>query len=224
MINDHIREKIQNSIVINYPYPHMIIDNILTDEFAEKLHEELMLIEMNESPDNDFSSNYGKKMEYKREIPSAQKYNQIREILSGSELSDCIAEKFNLSKLEGDPSFDGGGYVISPKNSFLRYHADFNFSSKVNKYRIVNLILYMNRDYSSKDGGCLHLLDYESKTVESEVKPIFNRAVIFLTNEKTVHGVNRNNGEFQRRSFNTYFYSETPLLEGEITPHKTLWV
>jgi Rps23 Pro-64 3,4-dihydroxylase Tpa1-like proline 4-hydroxylase len=224
MINEYINNQIKATKIENYPYTHMVIDNFLPPNFAENLHLELMQIEESENPDNNFVSDYGKKKEYKRSIDYAHSYNQLMKILSGNELANCISEKLNLATLYPDPYFDGGGYTVSPKNSFLRYHTDFNFSSKTNKYRIVNLILYMNREYQKGNGGCLHLLDYESKTVEREIEPIFNRGFIFLTNEKTIHGVNRNNEEFQRRSFNTYFYSDLPLLESETIPHKTIWL
>jgi Rps23 Pro-64 3,4-dihydroxylase Tpa1-like proline 4-hydroxylase len=176
-----------------------------------------------------FESEHGSKKEWKVEegIVDSQyrPFQKLMNFLSSDDCAKAIANVFNLNfELEGDSTFDGGGFVISPPGSFLGYHADFNFSSQVKKYRVANILLYMNENYSSNLGGNLHLLDSHSLTVEKSVEPIENRALIFLTTDKTPHGVSKNLQSFSRKSFNAYFYADNNPEDTDSNPHRTLWI
>jgi len=217
-----IIEKIKNSNFSQYPFDNLVIDSFLPADFADKLYQDFTNLETLEF-DNIFKSNYGEKKEIKSKKIGFDTYNDFIDLISDDELLSEVSKKFNTDRLFPDEAFDGGGYVISPTNSFLSYHADFNFSNKIQKYRTINLIIYFNKNYESEFGGKLHLLDPLSKTVETEIEPIFNRAVLFKTNENTPHGVSRNREDFERRSFNCYFYTNSSD-NGNSQPHKTLWI
>lgn len=221
---DFIKTKIQEGVLNKYPYEHLIIDNFLPFEFANDLYKELINIEKLNA-DNEFISDNGIKREFKQKKNCFDKYNAIIDLFGSNDLTNIIEKKFNLDLglLSGDNSFDGGGYVISPPNSYLKYHIDFNFSNKIKKYRILNLILYMNLNYDN-NGGELHLLNSKTKTVEAIAQPLFNRAVLFLTNKNTPHGVNINREGFYRRSINVYYYSDKPINSENEEPHKTIWL
>jgi len=218
-----LQDKIRTSLVNNKPFDHVVIDNFFSDEVSEKIYSDLMVVE-NLNPDNIFKSNNGCKKEYKSKIPNLFYFNFLLDIFSSQNLNTQIKSLLNTDELFSDATFEGGGYVISPSNSFLRYHCDFNYSKNVKMYRAVNLILYLNKDYSSSYGGNLHLLDNESRTVEKIVEPKFNRIAIFKTSEATPHGVSKNNENFQRRSFNCYFYSKQPIIKNNGDIHKTIWL
>jgi Rps23 Pro-64 3,4-dihydroxylase Tpa1-like proline 4-hydroxylase len=223
-IINYIEERINTSIIEDSPFKHILIHDFLPLEFAEKSYIDLLQVEKLE-PDNSFISDNGLKREYKTHKTDMKEYNMLMDLFSKEYLLPIIESKFGLNagSLYSDSSYDGGGYVISPSKTYLRYHVDFNFSSKLNKYRCVNMILYMNKNYKDEYGGQLHLLDNSTKTVEKTVKPEFNTAVIFLTNSNTPRGVSINNN-FERRSINVYYYSDEPLIESDCVPHKTIWL
>lgn len=226
--SSNLSSQIQNSELEQYPFKHVIIRDFLPKTFVNSLLNELHLLEDSEPPTKKYSSEHGEKREWKL-FP--EKFSHLRfwmNYLQSTELISTLAQKFDLPKdapLSPDHTYDGGGYVISPPGAFLGYHADFNFSSAVNKYRVLNVLYYVNTNYESNMGGHLHLLDSDSKTVESIVEPRLNTFLAFLTDDISFHGVSKNSQTFSRRSFNIYYYSEKPLsLYQSLDPHKTLWV
>lgn len=224
-ILNHIFSRIQESPLQSEPFSHVHIEQFLPNDFANEAYADLLQVE-NSEPDNHFISANGIKREYKQPRDNHPAYNQLMSLFSTSILLPSIESKFGLldGSLHADPSYDGGGYVISPANTHLRYHADFNFSSKIDKYRVLNIILYMNKGYLPSYGGQLHLLDHNTMTVEKAINPVFNSAVIFITNKSTPHGVSINRNGFERRSINAYFYSNNPIKEDQRIPHKTIWI
>jgi Rps23 Pro-64 3,4-dihydroxylase Tpa1-like proline 4-hydroxylase len=139
-----------------------------------------------------------------------------------------LQKKFKISEdviITPDASYDGGGYVVSPPGSFLGYHADFNFSSKASKYRVINNLFYMNPNYTDNLGGQLHLLDSNSKTVEKFVAPSQNTILGFFTDDTSFHGVSLNKENFFRRSFNLYYCYDKPISSNQaVQPHRTIWM
>ena len=162
-----IIEKIKTSTTEHYPFPHFLIDNLLDRYFLSEVFNDLNLLEAT-LPTNIFKSEFGIKKEWKYFPEHLANLNQLLNVLSDNEFIESLKEKFNINKnikIYPDLTYDGGGYVYSPPGSFLGYHADFNFSSKTNKYRVLNILIYMNEDYQDSQGGALHLLDAKSKTV-----------------------------------------------------------
>jgi Rps23 Pro-64 3,4-dihydroxylase Tpa1-like proline 4-hydroxylase len=180
------------------------------------------------APTSIFKSNFGEKKEWKEFPTELVHLTGLLDYLSGSEFIESLRTKFDIPKeikLYPDDSYDGGGYVISPPGSYLGYHADFNFSSHARKYRVLNVLIYMNEEYHRNQGGLLHLLDPDSKTVEAEVMPEANTMLAFFTDDISFHGVSRNNHNFFRRSFNLYYYADQPISTNQGSdPHKTIWL
>lgn len=224
MINlDSTKQKIAQSKINEQPFEYIVIDNFLDipdpEEFYKGLQQNQQLTENQLYNTQENGS--------KRQFTASNGNPFLQELLdvfSNDDLAQSIADRFGFDqKLYPDTTFEGGGLTFSPPGTFLRYHGDFNFSSRAQKYRVINAILYLNHGYKTGDGGQLHLVDPHSDTVERIVEPVFNRCVIFKTSKDTPHGVNRNGENFTRVSFNSYFYADRPLLEEQSQPHRTLW-
>jgi hypothetical protein len=122
-----------------------------------------------------------------------------------------------------DPEFFGGGIHLGGKDSFLDMHVDFNYHPlHRNWFRNLNILLYLNPGWKREFGGQLKLK--HARTLKTaEVEPLFNRCVIMLTRDYTMHGYDRirfPEGEF-RRSIATYAYSLDPLPGKE---RSTRWI
>ncbi|WP_199553924.1 2OG-Fe(II) oxygenase [Sandaracinobacteroides hominis] len=151
--------------------------------------------------------------------------------LMGKLHTELLSARFQawLSHVTGidlfvDPDFVGGGLHSGGVGSFLDMHADFNVHpGRKDWLREINILLYLNHGWQPDWGGCLKLLDAESGETR-EIEPIFNRCVLMLTKEHTLHGydpISFPPGRF-RRSIAGYAYS--PITDGmEITPHSTMW-
>ena len=114
------------------------------------------------------------------------------------------------------------GFTFANKGDFLKPHIDFSYNNKLNKYRYINLLLYFNDKWLSKDGGLLSFYKKNSKNKVKTIIPIGNRIVIFTTNKFTIHGFNKVKTNRTRKALNFYYYVNENL--NKVSPHKTIWL
>ncbi|MEO5668895.1 MAG: 2OG-Fe(II) oxygenase [Bdellovibrionota bacterium] len=88
---------------------------------------------------------------------------------------------FNRSLYLGISSIEGH-YASFPKGGFYKRHLD---CFQRNDDRVVSVIIYLNRDWKSSDGGRLRVYDQESYT---DVDPVGGTLVCFMSRE-TEHEV-----------------------------------
>jgi hypothetical protein len=131
-----------------------------------------------------------------------------------------------IDNLLPDPYFTGGGLHLSSRGSFLKIHADFNWHHKLQAHRRVNVLFYLNEGWLEEWGGALEFWDKNISQAVTFYYPIFNRAIIFNTNEDSNHGHPHPlacPANIYRRSLNLYYYT-TRRDEAEIhEPHFTLY-
>ncbi len=88
-----------------------------------------------------------------------------------------------------DDSLEGGGLHQSARGGFLNIHADFTVHPhKKNWKRRVNVLVYLNKNWKEEYNGHLELWRSDMKNCEVKILPIFNRCVIFNTDENSFHG------------------------------------
>ena len=145
--------------------------------------------------------------------------NLIKEINSRKFIK--ILEKiFKIKKLYPDKSKLFSGLSVSNKGARLVEHVDFNYNKKIKKFRYLNLLLYLNKNYKSKNGGIFFIKNYNSKK-KIKIQPTLNKTVIFHTNSKTPHGFTKINSK-QRVSLNMYYYTNKNYSLSK-QKHITLW-
>lgn len=214
MINfEKIEKEIENlrgCFLKNKPFPHIVIDEFCDQEkisLALESFPDPNKENINKSRDYIFAKNKFEKSEFKNVSP------ELAEIYS-----DLISTRFRdiLKSITGeevfiDEKFHGGGLHQGGKGSFLDMHADFNFHPKnQNWFRNVNILIYMNKDWCPEYGGELRLR-HKITGDSGFVNPVFNRCVIMLTRDYTLHGYNKISfpeGTF-RRSIAAYAYTLT---------------
>jgi Rps23 Pro-64 3,4-dihydroxylase Tpa1-like proline 4-hydroxylase len=152
----------------------------------------------------------------------------LQEVVDRVNSRECIAYLERLTgidRLIADPSLMGGGLNAVAEGDFLRVHADFNFNNDLKAYRVINALIYLNKDWDDAYGGGLELWDYDSGELAKTITPLFNRVVVFTTTSRSRHGyppVRAPHGRV-RKSLNFYFYRMKPLPDVQSQPHKTLW-
>ena len=111
-------------------------------------------------------------------------------------------------------------------------HIDCNYHFDLKHHRRLNLIAYLNKDWTNAMGGNIELhsnpLDWWNNQV-IEYLAGFNNAVIFETGENTWHGFKKitipeNHVEKSRKSLAHYFYSKNRPLSDIAPRHGTWWV
>lgn len=96
-----------------------------------------------------------------------------------------------LTGIEGllpDPYLWGGGFHQIKPGGFLKVHADFNKHPVLNLDRRLNLLVYLNEDWSEAYGGNFELWNKDMSSCEVRLQPLFNRMVIFNTTDTSFHG------------------------------------
>ncbi len=92
--------------------------------------------------------------------------------------------------------------------------------------------LYLNKEWEEAWGGAIELhSDPRNAAVDETASflPLFNRAVIFETNEYSWHGFKRislppDKEHLSRKSFSIYLYTKDRPVEEVVAPHTTFYV
>jgi hypothetical protein len=132
-----------------------------------------------------------------------------------------------IAGLIPDPYMFGGGLHFTTAGGSLAVHADFNRHPKLNLDRRLNLLLYLNEEWSEANHGWLELWGRDMQRCVTRVLPVFNRTVVFSTTSFSFHGqpdaIVGPRG-LTRRSIAVYYYTNGRPPEEIIEPdHSTLW-
>jgi hypothetical protein len=108
-----------------------------------------------------------------------------------------------------DPYLSGGGLHLSGPGGVLEPHTDFHVYPRLNLFRQVNILVYLNPTWEEEWGGCLELFaDAAAETSAERVIPAFGRCVLFRTDDQSVHGFPTRIAEGHwRRSIALYYYT-----------------
>jgi Rps23 Pro-64 3,4-dihydroxylase Tpa1-like proline 4-hydroxylase len=201
------------------PFPHVVIDGFLDEDFADQLVAEFPTIEaMSRSKDYVFGD--------KREEaalgdagPACQAY---RDFLLSDDFAQIVST-ITGRRLFVDASFHGGGFHQGGDGSHLDTHVDFNIHPKHKDWlRVLNILLYLNKDWPAEYDGSL-LIRSDPKNEPRAVAPLFNRAVFMLTGDNTFHGYRKMslpNG-ITRKSIAGYAYEKIEV--GSMKARTTSW-
>jgi len=224
---DLIAEEFSDSYVSNDPFPHIVFDNF----FNEKLLNQIL---------NDFPKNlekigniYDSDPEKKLSTNDTSKISKNTNDLLNS-ANSYVFIKF-LNKISGikehlipDPYHWGAGVHELKHKGYLNIHCDFNKHPKMKLDRRINVLIYLNHNWKESYGGSLELWDKEVKKCVKKIVPIFNRVVIFNTNDFSFHGnpepINCPDQTKSRKSIALYYYSNgRPKNEISDTDHTTVF-
>jgi Rps23 Pro-64 3,4-dihydroxylase Tpa1-like proline 4-hydroxylase len=206
------------------PFAHIVIDNFLPDSILNEVLNEFP------NPDEIQWKEFDNKSEKKLASVSEQQMGHAtRFLLYQLNSSTFITFLEKLTGIDGiipDPHFVGGGLHQIKPGGYLKIHADFNKNTRLKLDRRLNLLLYLNKDWSEGYGGHLELWDVKMKACQRKILPIFNRCVIFSTTDFSYHGHpnpltcpdNRT-----RKSLALYYYSNGRPSEEVGSPHTTIF-
>jgi hypothetical protein len=117
-----------------------------------------------------------------------------------------------VADLRGDPTLGGGGLAEMGPGGFVNVHRDFlAHTTRPRWSRQVNLLLFLNPDWSPAWGGDLELWDAQVTRCSRTIAPVMNRCVVFRTGESAFHGVSggvRCPPNRRRRSLALYYFHD----------------
>ena len=204
------------------PYPHGYFDDV----FSERLLDQVLV----EFPEPDSCCWHVRRKDHSikasmNDLEQMGPYTrQLIEYLNGPKFLMALESLSGITGLIPDPYLWGGGLHRIERNGFLNVHADFNIHHTLQLERRLNLLLYLNKDWSSSYGGDLELWNSDVSACRSSIAPVFNRCAVFSTSDISFHGhpapLTCPEGE-ARKSIALYYYT-TPN-ENTGSSHPTLW-
>lgn len=209
---DRVREKgkdLNATYDAGYPFPHIMIDDFMPRPLIDKCIAEI------EAGQRDTRSYDRAQERFKSEFKPDEMSQDTRNLFYTFNSRPFIRILENITGIRGlipDPYFLGAGFHEIKTGGHLSIHADFNHHKLMNVERRINVLIYLNDDWSDEFGGQLELWEDDmSKSVKSFV-PVANRCVIFNTTSDSNHGnpnpVNHPDGR-SRKSIALYYYTST---------------
>ena len=228
--SEKVRMAIKETAFFEEPFKHAVIDNFFPDDFAKHLLEKFPDID---SPiwerTNDVDIEVKLRTMWKSEFDIPDGIVEAVRILNSSLMLNSMSDLFGINKIMPDPYFSGGGLNVTVSGGLLDVHVDGNYHDASGLNRRLNAIVYLNPEWQDGWGGEFGLYDSTGDNLIKKVAPLYNRLVIFDTNDYSYHGLPDplNFPEDKvRKSIILYFYTKEPRPSTQIAveaPHSALW-
>ena len=172
------------------PFPSIIIDNMFSGTYLEKILKEFPDLATQKSKVQHFENTKEKKFATDEgdELQGPHTKHFLSYLNSFSFLSFLQTITGIQETLLTDPYFEGGGLHEIKRGGLLSIHSDFNKHRKTNLDRRVNILIYLNKNWEEEYGGHLELWDTKMQNCAKKILPVFNRMVIFTSTDYSFHG------------------------------------
>ncbi len=213
ILNSNINFNKNFKHIIRKPFHYVIIDNFLHKSFINSIYKEFPNYK------DDIWHEYANYCENKKTLNIWNSFKpqtyKLFTYLNSQEFINKIQGKLTKKKIISDDGLHGGGLSIMRSNvGKLNPHLDNSIHPKNGLLRKYNLILFLNKNWQKKNGGCLNFYNKNNTNdkihgkLSTSIMPIFNRCVIFDTSMNSWHSVERiNKGKnLFRRSIQIYYF------------------
>lgn len=205
------------------PFAHIAFDDVFDPAVLEKVLEEFE----GSKQWKEFETKYEKKLQMNHDEEMGPVTRALIHHLNSGPFLDFLEELTGIKGLISDPHLAGGGLHQIPRGGKLGIHVDFNQYPKLNAYRRINVLVYLNKDWQEEFGGELQLWSDTKGTNKKKIMPIFNRMAIFSTVSNSYHGhpepLNCPPDRF-RRSLALYYYTAGEMGGQRAKEHSTIFV
>ena len=220
------REELRRKFTTGKPVPNLAIDNFLDEAFAESVRVSYPEFEDVRKIGTEFKAvNEKLKVQMIDVAKFPPAIAELNRLLATPEFLKDLAYITNMPNILADEALAGGGIHQTGSRGHLDVHVDFNFHRDMQAHRRLNLLIYFNRDWKPNYGGEFELWDADVKNCEHRFLPLFNRMVMFETNEVSFHGVTAvkcPEGQ-SRKSFATYYYTKEAPSHWTGVEHSTIF-
>ncbi len=203
---DALREQVRGS----KPVPNMCLDNFLDESFAESVLASYPSLEEAAKVGRSFKAvNERNKIQVTDSQKFAEPVAELSRALASPEFLGFMSYVFDIPNLLADAQLVGGGIHQTGPRGHLDVHIDFNFIEDRQLHRRLNILVYLNKGWKPEWGGNIELWDKDVAHCIHSFSPVFNRCVVFETNEISYHGVTAvkcPEGQ-SRKSFAAYYYT-----------------
>jgi hypothetical protein len=200
-----------------HPWPHLIVQDALPDELVRLAYEQVDRGEI------EFPISRSDRRERKMEQPDlVGAAADLLAILDSDEIVGALRELTGIPDLEPDPMHMYAGLQLTPPGGSKKVHVDFYRHPITKLYHRVNVLLYLNPNWSEANGGSLEMWPVDMKARGRQVLPVFNQLVLFESNARTPHGLPDpvvTDTARGRLVLSSYYYSH---IRSEVPKYSTL--
>src|SRR5947209_3200604 len=225
-INPIDRDALRDRVRAATPVRNFCIDNFLEPSFAERVLASFPSYEEAARVGRSFNAvNEKGKVQVTDVSTFAEPIAELNRVLAAPEFLDLLSFAFEMPNLLPDHELVGGGIHQTGPRGHLDVHVDFNYIPERELHRRLNILIYFNKDWKPEWGGNIELWDADVKVRHHSFSPIFNRCVVFETNEVSFHGVTAvkcPEGR-ARRSFAAYYYTREAPPHWNGQSHSTIF-
>ena len=183
-VNDY--EILKESFLNASPFEHIVIDNFLDEKYANELYELFP-----ESFDGWYK--YENPIEFKFTYDNIncldEKMKNFFYYLSSDKMIDIFRKITNIHDLTYDEYLHGAGLHCHPRYGKLNIHLDYEKHPFSGKERRLNVIYFLSKNWNNQWKGQNELWNKEATYCVKKTDVIFNRAIIFKTNDISWHGL-----------------------------------
>ena len=192
--------KYSSDFIKSKPYPHIVLDNFLDNFFFSQLDIE------------NFSAESKKGLTFDSDLEKnkwTSKNNKLSEhlnlIINKLNSVEFVNNLHKLSKIDGLFATKAGNTALANyhemyESGFLGTHVDHSSEPNTGLPHVLNIILYLSKNWETKWGGATILANQNGTKVVRKIDYIPNRAVVFLHSPFTFHGVTKLNDNLTKRS------------------------
>ena len=206
-----IAQKKKSEYLSANPFPNIVLDNFFDKDFLKEVVREFPNLEKINS-----SQKYKNKNEVKFANNDYKNFPKSIKLLFDFMNSSTFLEFLQImtsieERLVADPELNGGGLHQIKSGGMLKIHTDFNRHPTLDLDRRINILIYLNINWDQAYGGDLELWDKEMKFCGKRIPPLFNKMVIFSTNDFSNHGHPepiKCPGSISRKSIALYYFSK----------------
>jgi 2-oxoglutarate-Fe(II)-dependent oxygenase superfamily protein len=223
---DEIQQEFQRA----KPFRHVAVDNFLELDSCDALLRDFPIF--NEKRATNEHGLVGRKAVVEQVADISPFYRKFYNYINSAPFLEAMSKLTGIPDLIADKTLFGGGTHNNLSGQGLDVHIDFNIDERNMLHRRINLLVYLNKEWEEAWGGAIELHSDPHHPVVDEVAsflPLFNRAVIFETNEYSWHGFKRiaippEKQHISRKSFSIYLYTKDRPAEEVLAPHTTFYV
>lgn len=221
--NFHDFQTLNNRFVGTPPFPMIVLDNFLPEDFASTMATECESIPLQHWTEFTRKGSFMRECKRLEHAPVAFDFvNQMHSAL-GMEWMTSIT---GIKDLIPDPYLTGAGYSRSFRGDSLQLHSDFNWNDQIKVHRMLSFIIYLNPDWQEEWGGALEFTDFNKEKVIQSVPPLFNRAIIWRYHKRGFHGYPNPltcPENMSRNTFRLFYYYSDAKHKDDDRPHRSLY-
>jgi 2OG-Fe(II) oxygenase superfamily len=188
------------------PFKHLVFDDLVVPEVKQEL--------VRSFPSDDWfgwkdidHEHQRKKLACDNQLVIPEPLDRLISELNSGPFISWLEHVTEIEGLTPDPHLEGGGLHMSVPGGWLTPHTDFHVGKNRLLYRRLNLLLYLNENWSEQNNGALELWDKGKDCIARQIPPEAGRCVIFETNDESMHGFSKPLLGRRRCSVALYYYT-----------------